>query len=466
MKLIKNIEQKIWKIKWYRKKLSGGDMKTSVISAVSTNPLSTINQDLALGDPFNGYFNKSVKLPSKGLLDIANAKRWFNVIEWGCRNDFYTCQQTLERKSGPRVRVRGQEFLMISSYDYLGLIGHTEIEQAAIEAIREYGTGTGGVRLLTGTTYLHRQFEAELATFKGTEATITFSSGYMANLAIISSLLGPCDRAILDEKAHRSVVDACKVARVPVQTFCHNDSFSLQKELEKKPFGCRTLIVVEGIYSMDGDICPLPEMVELKKKYNTYLMVDEAHSFGVLGPTGRGVDQYFESRTKDVDIWMGSLSKAIPSNGGFIAGPQDLIIYLQHGAAPFMFSATLCPSAIAAARQSLRILKREPERLKKLHHNADFVRSHLKDLGYNTGKSVSPIIPIITGDEETACRLARELLRVGILATAVIYPAVPRGGARLRLCVTADHDEDSLREILNGFRTVRSKVKLLRDEAS
>jgi 8-amino-7-oxononanoate synthase len=335
-----------------------------------------------------------------------------------------------------------------------------------MEAIREYGTGTGGVRLLTGTTDLHRQFEAELAAFKGTEAAITFGSGYMANLAIISSLLGPCDRAILDERAHRSVVDACKIARVPVQTFCHNDPSSLQKVLEKKPLGCRTLIVVEGIYSMDGDICPLPEMINLKKRYDAYLMVDEAHSFGVLGRTGRGVDQYFESKTEDVDIWMGSLSKAIPSNGGFIAGPKDLIIYLQHGSAPFMFSAALCPSAIASARQSLQVLKREPERLKKLHHNADFLRSRLKDLGYNTGKSVSPIIPIITADEEIACRLARELFRVGIIATAVIYPAVPRGGARLRLCVTAGHDEESLQQILDGFRTVRSKVKLTKNEAS
>lgn len=441
-------------------------MKTSEVSTFSALASLPLLRDYSLNVPFNDDLHTETRSSPNGLLDIANAKRWFNVIEWGCRNDLYTCQQALERKSGPRVRVRGQEFLMISSYDYLGLIGHAEIEQSAVEAIRDYGTGTGGVRLLTGTTDLHRQFEAELATFKGIEAAITFSSGYMANLAIISSLLGPCDRAILDEKVHRSVVDACKVARVPVQTFSHNNPSSLQKILEKRPLHCRALIVIEGIYSMDGDICPLPEMINLKKRYDAYLMVDEAHSFGVLGPTGRGVDQYFESRTEDVDIWMGSLSKAIPSNGGFIAGLKELIIYLQHGSAPFMFSAALCPSAVAAARQSLRILEREPERLRKLHRNADFVRSRLKDLGYNIGKSVSPIIPIITGDEETACRLARELLRVGIIATTVIYPAVPRGSARLRLCVTAGHDEQSLREILDGFRTVRSKVELTKDEAS
>jgi 8-amino-7-oxononanoate synthase len=437
-------------------------MKTSAVSTL--NP-ALLLQDDSLGPPFSDDLYREERLRPNGLLNIANAKRWFNVIQWGCRNDLYTCQQALERKSGPRVLVRGQEFLMISSYDYLGLIGHTEIEQAAIEAIQEYGTGTGGVRLLTGTTDLHRQFEAELATFKGTEAAITFSSGYMANLAVISSLLGPCDRAILDERAHRSTVDACKVARAPVQTFCHNDPSSLQKLLEKKPLGCRALIVIEGIYSMDGDICPLPEMVALKRKYDAYLMVDEAHSFGVLGQTGRGVDEYFSARTEDVDIWMGSLSKAIPSNGGFIAGSEDLIIYLQHGAAPFMFSAALCPSATATARRSLQILQHEPERLEKLHRSADFLRSQLNGLGYNTGKSVSPIIPIITGDEDTACRLARELFRVGIIATAVIYPAVPRGGARLRLCVTAAHSEAFLKEVVDGFRRVRSTTQLSKRSA-
>jgi 8-amino-7-oxononanoate synthase len=441
-------------------------MKTSGVSTSATVASLPRLQDYSPHIPFNNDLSRETRSSLNGLLDISNAKRWFNVIDWGCRNDLYTCQQTLERKSGPRVQVRGQEFLMISSYDYLGLIGHPEIEQAAIEAIWEYGTGTGGVRLLTGTTDLHRQFESELATFKSTEAAITFSSGYMANLAIISSLLGPCDRAILDERVHRSVVDACKLARVPIQTFSHNDPSSAQKVLEKKAFGCRTLIVVEGIYSMDGDICPLPEMINLKKRYDAYLMVDEAHSFGVIGRTGRGVDQYFELKAEDVDIWMGSLSKAIPSNGGFIAGPRDLIVYLQHGSAPFMFSAALCPSAIAAARHSLRILKREPERLKKLHHNADFLRSHLQVLGYHTGKSASPIIPIITGDEEVTCRLARELFRVGIIATAVIYPAVPRRSARLRLCVTAGHDEKSLQEILDAFRIVRYKVELTKNEVS
>ncbi|MGH7455708.1 MAG: aminotransferase class I/II-fold pyridoxal phosphate-dependent enzyme, partial [bacterium] len=317
-------------------------MSNSLLHASSIQALKR------LGDPFNGYFKSGTKWTSRagGLLDISNAKRWFEVIGWGSHNDLYTYQQALESKPGPRVQLGGQQFLMISSYDYLGLIGHPAIEAAAIEAIHEYGTSTGGVRLLVGTTALHHQFEKELATYKGVEAAMTFSSGYMANLGIISSLLGPDDRVIVDAKAPLSIVEACRLARVPMQRFHHNDPSSLQQRLASKPFGRRTLIVVEGVYSMDGDICPLADIVELKKQHNAFLMVDEAHSFGVLGATGKGVAEHFGLDSTDVDIWMGSLSKAIPSNGGYVAGGQELIIYLQHGAAPFMFSAALCPATI------------------------------------------------------------------------------------------------------------------------
>jgi 7-keto-8-aminopelargonate synthetase-like enzyme len=232
----------------------------------------------------------------------------------------------------------------------------------------------------------------------------------------------------------------------------------LQQKLASKPFGRRTLIVIEGVYSMDGDICPLPDIVELKKKHNAFLMVDEAHSFGVLGATGKGVAEHFGVSPADVDIWMGSLSKAIPSNGGFVAGSQDLIIYLQHGATPFMFSAALCPAAIAAARESLLILQREPERLTRLRRHADFLRNNLTELGYNTGASNSAIIPIIVGADETAYRLARELFGLGIIASAIVKPAVPPGSARLRLCATAAQDEAFLQEVVEGFRKVWHKV--------
>jgi 8-amino-7-oxononanoate synthase len=423
-------------------------------------PLDPAAREFLPQERFYRFFQTHDPLPPTGLLDSESSRCWFDILAWAYKNDFYTLQPALESKSGPRVQVNDREFRMVSSYDYLGLIGDTRLEEAAVAAIAKYGTGTGGVRLLTGTSDLHAQFEAELAAFKGTEASITFSSGYMANLAVLSALLGPGDKAVLDSRAHRSIYDACRLARVPVCTFAHNDTGALRKILEEEPAVGRTLIVVDGIYSMDGDICPLPELIDLKRKHGAYLMVDEAHSFGVLGVTGRGVDQHFGLEGREVDIWMGSLSKALPSNGGFIAGTQALIIYLQHAAAPFMFSAALCPSAIAAGREALKVVQDEPHRLIRLHRNADFLRAQLTELGYDTGASVSPVIPVITGSDEAACRLARELLTAGILAIPVLYPAVPRGKARLRLCATAAQDEVFLGEVVDGFRAVRSKVPL------
>jgi 8-amino-7-oxononanoate synthase len=416
-------------------------------------------QNYSPDDPFDQYFFESPTHLDNGLLQNRSAHRWFDLIGWGCRNDLYTHQQALEGKSGPRVRIGGQELLMISSYDYLGLIGHPEIEEAAIQAVKKYGTSTGGVRLLTGTIDLHRKLESELADFKGTEASIAFGSGYLTNLGIISSLLGPRDLVIADSKIHRSIVDACRLARVPTHSFAHNDLSSLDHQLRKRPSRGKTMIVVEGIYSMDGDLCPLPEIIELKKKFGAYLMVDEAHSFGVLGPTGRGINEHFAVRSDDVDIWMASLSKAIPSNGGFIGASRDLIIFLQHGAAPFMFSAALNPSAVAAVGEALRILRREPKRLTRLNYNADFLRSGLIDLGYDTGKSASPIIPVIVGSEVLAIKVSRELFRIGIVSPPVLYPAVPQGSARLRLCATAGQDMSFLNEILSGFDTIRRKFE-------
>jgi len=409
-----------------------------------------------LGDPFGGYFddNPEWRPEEDGLLDSTAVRRWMKVVGWGARSDLYTFQQALEGKSGPRVRLNGEEILMLSTYDYLGLIGHPTVEEAAIDAIRMFGTGSGGVRLLTGTTALHRALEDELAAFKGTDAALTFTSGYLANLGIITSLLGSDDKVILDERAHRSITDACKLAQVMVMRFQHNDMESLESALKKSPHGRRTLIVVEGVYSMDGDICPLPELLYLKEKHGAFLMVDEAHSFGVLGATGRGVNEHFQLPPEAVDIWMGSLSKAIPSNGGFVTGRRDLIIYLQHGAGAFMFSAALCPPAVAAARASLRVLQEEPSRLGHLHGNATLLREALTQLGFQTGRSSSPVIPVIVGPDEEAYRLSRMLFAEGILVNAVVSPAVPRRSARLRLCATAAQDGDFLDHTIAAFNRI------------
>ena len=237
---------------------------------------SQVKMQRHLEDPFDGYFNTTSewKIEKDSLLDTSAAYQWLEVIGWGLRNDLYSYQQPFESKSELRVILKGKEYLMISSYDYLGLIGHPLVEEAAASAIYKYGTGTGGVRLLTGSIDLHRDLEKEIADFKDTEAATTFSSGYLANIGIISALLSPRDRVIIDSKTHASIVQACKLAHVPILRFDHNNVESLEEKLKSKPRGRRTLIVVEGVYSMDGDICPLPAIIEMKKKYNTFFMFD------------------------------------------------------------------------------------------------------------------------------------------------------------------------------------------------
>jgi 8-amino-7-oxononanoate synthase len=405
-------------------------------------------------DPFGSFFHDDLIPRPEGLADITSARRWLEVIGWGLRSDLYTYQQPYGSRGGPRVELEGRGFIQASSYDYLGLIGHREIEAAALDAVRRFGTGTGGVRLLTGTNVLHRELEAEVARTKGTEAAAVFTSGYLATLGGIAALMGPRDRVVLDERAHRSIFDACRLAGVPHATFRHNDVASLERVLQSASTRGRTLVAVEGAYSMDGDVCPLPEIVEVKNRYSAYLMVDEAHSFGVYGASGRGIDEHFGVPTGEVDLWMGSLSKAIPSNGGFLAGRRDLIIYLQHAASPFFFSAALCPAATAAAHEALHVIARERWRIEAVHRNAVRLRSGLQELGFDTGASSGLIVPVIVGSDELAYRAARSLFDRGVIATAVVFPAVQPGSARLRLCATAAQSEREIGCILEAFRSM------------
>ena len=424
------------------------------MTSASTRP-EPLPPPSRLSDAFGGLFSDSPRRPQEALVDTPSARAWFGLLRWGWEEDLYTFQPPLETRSGARVRVDGQSLLMLSSYDYLGLIGHPRVTEAAVTAVRKYGTGPGGVRLLTGTTDLHLDLERELADFKGSEAAITFNSGYAANLAVIPALVGPNDVVLLDEKAHRSIVDACRLTKADVQRFRHNDVGSLRQVARAISNAERILIVVEGLYSMDGDLCPLPDLIALKEEIGAFLMVDEAHSFGSTGATGRGIDEHFELPSASVDVWTGSLSKAIPANGGFVAGSRELIVYLQHAGAPFMFSSALCPGATAAAREAVRILRAEPERLVMLRDNADTLRTGLQTLGYDTGLSESCIIPVMLGSDESAYRTARRLRSLGVLASAVVRPAVPAGGARLRLCAMASHSAADLDEALNAFAVQR-----------
>ena len=404
------------------------------------------------GKMFGDYFvqPRSWSFKKADLLD-ARARRVFEGTALACSVDAYPFHMPLQAKAGPCVIADGHEMLMLSSYDYLGLIGDPRIDRAAVEAIRRYGTSTSGARLLTGTLDIHRLMEADLAAFKGTEDALTFSSGYMANLGVIYGLFGPSDRVIIDELCHRSLLDACRMSGVQVQKFRHNDPESVRNEVRKPNSANRTLIISDGVFSMDGDICCLPELIEIKRESGCFLLIDEAHASGVLGATGRGTDEHFGIATDQVDIWTGSLAKSIPSSGGFVGVSQEVAIFLQHASSPYIFSAAMAASSVAAISTGLAILKEEPERVERLRTNSDFLRNGLQALGYDTGLSQTAVIPVILKEEATTALFARKLRDFGIIAAPVMFPAVAQGAARLRLCVTAAHTRDQLEFVLDVF---------------
>lgn len=409
------------------------------------------------GHMFQDYFtsDREDSYKKRDLMD-ARARRIFENTALACSIDAYPFQAPLSARSGPVVEMDGHRLLMLSSYDYLGLIGDRRVDEAAVAAVRRYGTGTGGVRLLTGTLDLHRELEEKLAKFKGTEAAITFTSGYAANLAVISALFGPADRVIADILSHRSLMDACRLAGVQVQTFAHNDPASLRRQLENGPEANRTLIISDGVFSMDGDIGCLPDLIALKKEFGCFLLVDESHASGVLGKHGRGTDEHFGVPAAEVDIWTGSLAKAIPSSGGFVAVSQRLAIFLQHASAPFIFSGAMAAPVAAAACETLKILSEEPERVARLQANAVFLREGLQSLGYDTGLSQTAVIPVMLCDDARTALFARKLRDYGILVSPVLFPAVAQGAARLRLCVTAAHSQEHLQFALGVFEKMRS----------
>jgi glycine C-acetyltransferase len=430
----------------------GAALPMDISTEITIMQKKTVGFPSSSGQLFDGYFSaaRSWNFRKADLID-ARGRRLFETTAMACHADAYPFQIPLEARTGPEVQADGHSMLMLSSYDYLGLIGDPRIDGAAIEAIRQYGTGTGGARLLTGTTDQHQRMEKDLAAFRGTEASLTFSSGYSANIAVIGALFGSGDRVIMDALCHRSLTDSCRFAGVQLQRFRHNDSESLRQEIQNGPPANRTLIITEGIFSMDGDICCLPEIIEIKKEFDCFLLVDDSHATGVLGAHGRGVDEHFGIAASEVDIWTGSLAKAIPATGGFVAGSQELAIFLQHASSPYIFSAALSPASVAAIREGLAILAREPERVARIDRNAKFLRCGLRNLGYDTGLSETAVIPVILNDEITTGLFARRLRDYGILAAPVLFPAVPQGSARLRLCVTAAHTQAHLEFVLEVF---------------
>jgi glycine C-acetyltransferase len=378
----------------------------------------------------------------------------------------YLYMRKLESSSENRVMVNGVELLMFASNNYLGLTTHPKVKAAGLKAMEKFGVGAGSVRLLGGTFSLHEELEQRIAQFKGTEAAIAYSSGYVSNLATISTLLSKqTDIAVIDARIHASLLDGLRFAQIPFRVFDHNDMNDLEQKLIASKSRGNLIIIVDGVYSMDGDVSNLPQIYRLALEHEALLMVDDAHGTGVMGVHGRGTPEYFGLHGK-IDIVMGTLSKGLGGIGGFAAGPRELINYLKHTARGFVFSAALPPSTCAALLAAFQIIEEEPYWLVRLHENANLMRKGLAQMGYDIGNSVSAVIPVIVGEDLTAYQLARALHAQGIYVSPVTHPAVKKGTARVRVSVMATHTTDSILKALKAFENAKTMVPMLADITS
>ena len=373
---------------------------------------------------------------------------------------FYPYFIPLSDTEGTEVTIDGRKLIMIGSNNYLGLTTHPQVREAAIEAVRKYGTSCTGSRFLNGTLHLHKQLEEELADFVGKEAVLVFSTGYQTNLGTISSLVGKGDVVITDKEDHASIIDGCRLAYGKMLRFRHNDMADLERVLEKCDPDQGKLVVVDGIFSMGGDIAPLPEIVPLCKKYAARLMVDDAHSVGVLGENGRGTAAHF-GVTDDVDLIMGTFSKSFASLGGFIAGDEAVLHYIQHNARSLIFSASMPPASVAACLAALEVMRTDPELPKRLMAIADKMRRGYQALGYNIGDSETPVIPIMIGDDMPTFMMWRALFDAGVYTNAVIPPGVPPNKSLLRTSYMATHTDEQMDRVLALFEQVGKKVGVI-----
>ena len=381
-------------------------------------------------------------------MDLFEKCEKFDIVKEAKAQDIYPYFHCLNSGQDIVVNMEGHRVIMIGSNNYLGLTSHPEVKEAGIKAIEKYGTGCSGSRFLNGTLDLHKQLEKDLAEFLHKEDCMTFSTGFQSNLGIISAIAGRNDYIICDKENHASIYDGCRLSYAKMLRYEHNDMADLERQLQAVPKDKGILIVTDGVFSMGGDICKLPEIVELKKKYGARLMVDDAHGLGVIGKGGRGTGEYFDLE-EEVDIIMGTFSKSLASLGGYMAAKASVIEYVRHTSRPFIFSASITPASVACAIKSLEILKKEPERVQNLQNIANFMREELRKNGVpikENGNSVTPIIPIDTyGDYRTfyACKV---LFEKGVYVNPTISPAVPVGEAIIRTSYTATHTKELMTE--------------------
>ena len=369
--------------------------------------------------------------------------------------------RTLEGPTGARARYDGRDVINLASNNYLGLASHPRMNAAAAKAAAELGAGTGAVRTIAGSMAIHRDLERRFADFKHAEDALMFQAGFTANAGTVAAILGKEDVIVSDRLNHASIIDGARLSRAEIKVFEHKDAEHADRLLEETQVpGRRQLLITDGVFSMDGDIAPLPALVEVAEKHGAIMMIDDAHASGVLGTGGAGTVDHFGLHGR-VDIQVGTLSKAIGVLGGFIAGPSHLIEWLVNRGRPYLFSTSAPPAVVAACIEALNIIRDEPERLERLWSNTRFFKEGLHALGFDTGMSETPITPVITEDEEKTQAFARRLFEEAVFAPAIVFPTVARGRARVRTIVTAEHTEEDLKEALDVFERVGRELELL-----
>ena len=394
-----------------------------------------------------------------GLHDLDFITQRLNELK---EQGVYRKLPVLESPSGPRCIVNGKNVINLSSNNYLGLANHPRLREAGKKAIDKWGMGAGAVRTIIGTMSIHEELEEKLAKFKHVEAVLVFQSGFTANAGAIPGIVDKGDVIISDELNHASIIDGCRLSKADVVRYKHSDMEDLERVInEVKDNYNIKLIITDGVFSMDGDIAKLPEIVELAEKYGCLTYVDDAHSSGVLGKSGQGSAHHFGLSDR-VDVQIGTLSKAIGVVGGYVAGRRNLIDWLNHRGRPFLFSTAAPPAVAAACIEAVNILSESTELTDRMWDNANHFKKKLNELGFNTGKSETPITPVITGDDRKAVELSKRLFEEGVFAQAIVYPTVPKGGARVRTIVTAAHTKDDLDEAAAAFAKVGRELGLIK----
>jgi len=372
----------------------------------------------------------------------------------------YNTIRTIEGPSDAWVTIEGKRVLNLCSNNYLGFANDERLRTAAKKAIDEYGVGPGAVRSIAGTMSLHIELEERIARFKGTEAALSVQSGLNTNLATIPLLMGKEDAIFTDELNHASIIDGIRLTKAQRVIFPHKDTDGLGEKLEEHKGIAKKLIVTDGVFSMDGDLAPLPGIVELAEKYDAMVMVDDAHGEGVLGRSGRGIVDHFGLHGR-VDIEAGTMSKAFGAMGGYIAGSAKLVEYLRQRARPFLFSSAATPADVAACIAAIDILEESDEPVRKLWENGDYFKSQLRELGFDTGQSETPITPVMLGEAETAWTFSKKVFAEGVFATAIAFPTVPRGKARIRAMLSAAHSREDLDFAIEAFAKVGRELGVI-----